>query len=111
MDWAFLILIVGAIIYAGRIVIEYTNRAFILRPRISKLQQESLELLDRQNTGEVDLGEGKDRIDGIRQGVSELTRTLTDLNRDLQSERTRKQRLEIEYYKLQLKGKLRKVAA
>lgn len=111
MEWVFVVLILGALIYAGMIVIEYTNRAFVVRPRIAKLETETLELLGRQNTAESDLSQGKDRIEVLRLGVSELTSTLADLNREVQAERSRKQRLEIEFYKLQLKGKLRKAAA
>jgi hypothetical protein len=78
---------------------------------IAKLENESLELLDRMNEEESEHGERKNRIGSIRDAVSELSRGMASVNRDVQVERTRRQRLEIEYYKLQLKGKLRKAAA
>ena len=111
MDWAFGILIVGAMAYVGMIVVEYTNRSASVQPAIAKLENESLTLLDERNEEEARQVQRRERIDGVRLGISELSRTLAVVNRDLQEERKRKQRLEIEYYKLQLKGKLRKVAA
>ena len=111
MEWAFVILIVGAMAYAGMIVMEYTNRAIAVRPMIAKLENESLDLLDQINNEASDHGERKNRIGSIRDAVAGLSSGMASLNRDLQIERTRKQRLEIEYYKLQLKGKLRKAAA
>jgi len=110
MDWAFVILIVGSMAYAGKILMEYTNRTIAVRPVIARLERESLGLLDQQCEEDARQGERKDRIEGLRLGITELSRTLAALNRDMQVERTRKQRLEIEYYKLQGKGKLRKAA-
>lgn len=111
MDWVFVILIVGAMAYAGMIVMEYTNLSIKVRPVIGKLESESLVLLDQRNQEEARQTERRERIQTLREGISELSRRLGDLNRELQVERTRRQRLEIEYYKLQLKGKLRKAAA
>ena len=111
MDWAFVILIVGAMAYAGFILMEYTNRSIAMRPAIAKLEKVSLGLLEEHNEEDSRQGERRGRIEGLRLNITELSRTQAALNRDMQVARTRRQRLEIEYYKLQLKGKLRKAAA
>ena len=111
MEWVFVVLIIGAMIYAGTIFLEYTNYSIQIRPRIKHLQMEAVDLVCELDSEEVQSGEVQERISWLRSNVSDMSRRIVTLRRSIESESTKKQRIEIEVFKERLKGKWRSVAA
>lgn len=111
MDWILVALIIGAMVYSGMIVIEYTNYAIQVKPKILQLEQNAAEMLKNTEIVEAERHSIRDRMDGMRTAVSELSRRIADLRCEVHAEKTRKQRLEMEYFKQRLKGRLRPAVA
>ncbi len=107
MEWVLVALIIGVMVYAGIIVVEYTNCSIHTQPRIARLEEESVELVETRGAEEAQQSEAKDRIEELRATVAQLSGQISDLHGQVQTERLLKQRLDMEYFKQRLKGRLR----
>ena len=89
----------------------YTNYSVQVLPQISQRLQQAAELegaVDHEQTEQSCVHE---RIDQLNEVIHDLSRQIAALRGGIQAERMRKQRIDMETFKLRLKGRLRPVAA
>ena len=105
MEWIYVTLIVGALIYMVGIVFECTSYALEVRPRISRFEQRTSDVCVQVAQEKSAQGDTKDRIGEARKGMDELRQELDVLKGQKRAEQVRKQRLEMVVLKSRLKGK------
>ncbi|MDA0747724.1 MAG: hypothetical protein O2954_14480 [bacterium] len=111
MGWVLVALILGAMVYGGMIVVEYTNYIMQARPRLAQLENEALELLGQLNEADGTQEEIENRVVELKPQVAEMYKRVAELRTQLEGEKVRKQRLEMEFFKQRLKGRLRPAIA
>ena len=103
MEWVFASLIVGAVIYAGTIAIDYFNYSSQIQPRISDLDRDVEDLSETVGAEEAQQLELQDRIEALNGSVESLQCDIAETRGRIQAERVRKQRLEMAFFKHRLK--------
>jgi|GEM_PF-1583161 acetylglutamate synthase len=106
MEWIFVALVIGVVGYCAVIVVEYTNYALQIKPRIAHLETEAADLVRDMNSISLEKDASRIRSETLKTSVSELGDRLRDLRSKLLIEKSRKQRLDMEAFKLRLKGRL-----
>ena len=111
MEWVYASLVIGCLVYAGGIVIDYTNYATGMRPRIRDLE-EGISNLDLEANAEAErLVEVRKRTTELKTSVDDLRGQSVKLKVRLQGEKSRKQKLEMAVFKKRLKSRERLVSA
>ena len=111
MEWIFVALIVGALAYSGSIVMGYTNYSVLVLPQISRRLEQAAELEGTVDHERAEQAAVHERIEDVNGDIRDLSRQIAELRGGIQAERMRKQRIDMETFKLRLKGRLRPVAA
>jgi len=103
MEWLYVAMIIGTMVYSGGIVIEYTNRALEIRPKIGWQFNQALKLAD---AAEVELREKEAsmaRSRDLRAEIGEFQHAV-DLRRTrLKTEEMRHKRLEMALIRTRLR--------
>ena len=111
MEWVLASLIVGTMIYAGAIVIDYFNYSSQILPRIQGLSRQVDELGEAASTEDALLLATQDRIEALNESVAALQHDVAQRRGQIQAERQLKQRLEMAHLKQRLKSRRGAVAA
>ena len=111
MEWIFVALIVGTLAYSGSIVMGYTNYSVQVLPQISRRLERGAELEGAINHEQAEQTRVQEQIEELNAVIRDLSRQIAELRGGIQAERMRKQRIDMETFKLRLKGRLRPVAA
>ena len=98
--------VIGAIGYCALVIVEYTNYSLQIKPRIASLEATSLELVRDMNEISLQREGFMVRIEKLKTAVGDLAESTRDLRSRLQVENARRQRLDMEYFKQRLKGRL-----
>jgi hypothetical protein len=105
MEWIMLALIIGAVRYCALIIVEYTNFSLQVRPRISGIETDSVELVRDMDAISLERDGIRLRVESLKSAVGDLGERTRDLRSRLQVEKARKQCLDMEYFKQRLKGR------
>ena len=111
MEWVLASLIVGTMIYAGAIVIDYFSYSSQILPRIEGLFQRVDELGEAASTEDALLLATQDRIEALSESVGAFQHDVAQRRGQIQAERQLKQRLEMADLKQRIKSKRAGVAA
>ena len=103
MEWVYVAMIIATMVYSAGIVVEYTNRALDVRPRIRQQFDRALELADvvevELREKEVSMARSRD----LRTEIGEFQHAV-DLSRTcLKTEEMRHKRLEIALIRTRLR--------
>tara|TARA_B100000315_G_C14090016_1_gene368785 strand:- start:114 stop:449 length:336 start_codon:yes stop_codon:yes gene_type:complete len=104
MEWGFVVLILGALIYVAGIIIDYTNFYLKILPRISGTEDRAVEIA---GAAEKEKEEHEDILVRIKEGktaVEEFQKKIDDQKKELRDEQIRQKRLEMALLKSRLKG-------
>ena len=104
MEWILVALIGGALIYAGKITIEWANYTLQSQPRMASLAEREERAESATSEEDARLATVREGIEGVKARVSELNHQIAAINGALQAENRRKQRLEMEVFKQRLKS-------
>ncbi len=111
MEWVYAAIVIGCLVYAGGIVIDYTNYSTGIQPRIRGLQ-EGISDLDLQANAEAEmLVETKKRTTDLKASVNDLRKQSVTMQVRLKDEKSRKQKLEMAVFRKRLKSRERLVSA
>ena len=104
MEWGFVVLILGALIYMAGIIIDYTNFCLKILPRISETEDRAVEIAgevekEKQNQQDILV-----RIQEGKAAVEEFQKKIDDQKKKTQDEQIQKQRLDMALLKSRLKG-------
>ena len=111
MEWVYSALVIGCLVYAGGMVIDYTNYSIGIGPRIRGLQ-EGIADLDLEANAEAEmLIEVRKRTTDLRSSVDDLRGKSSRMKDRLLGEKSRKQKLEMAVFKKRLKSRERLVSA
>jgi hypothetical protein len=105
MEWVFAALIIAAIVYVGLILIDLTNYSVQILPRIHTMNEQAEILRETSNSEEDEANAVKDRSTAVKISVAEMTERHYELREQIRVERMRKQRLEMEYFKLRVRSR------
>ena len=111
VEWVFAILVIGSLVCAGGIVIEYTNYATGMGSRIRALE-DGISDLDLEANAEAELlVESKKRLTNLKASVDDLRRQSVTLRDRLKDAQSRKQKLDMAVFRKRLKLRERLVSA
>ena len=103
MEWVYVAIIIGAIVYSGGIVVEYTNCTLEVRPKIKQQFDHALELADRVEAELQEKEAAGARIRALRTEIGELQHSV-DLDRTrFKTEDMRHSRLEMALLRTRLR--------
>jgi hypothetical protein len=107
VEWVYAALVIGCLVYSGGMVIDYTNYAGGIGPRIRGLQ-EGISDLDLEANAEAEmLIEVRKRMTDLRASVDDLRGKSMRMKDRLRNEKSRKQKLEMAVFKKRLKSRER----
>ena len=104
MEWVFVALIVGTMVYSGSIVVEYFKCSIRIQTRLASLETGAVELGKESGDEETIQLEVHGRIDCLKESMQEFQGKIAELRGKQQAERDRKQKLEMEVFKKRLKS-------
>jgi phage shock protein A len=89
----------------------YTNYSVLVMPQISRRLEQAAEVEGTVDHEQTEQGRVCERIQELNDVIRDLSRQIAELRGGIQAERMRKQRIDMETFKLKLKGRLRPAAA
>ena len=103
MEWVYVVLIIGIMLYIGGIVLDYSNYDTRLRPQIVDLKRQALELASLAENEIRDRDRAQDRVDLHKPAIEELQNNLETMRQKVKTEGVRKNRLEMVLLKTSLR--------
>ena len=104
MEWGFVVLILGGLIYMASIIIDYTNFYVKMLPQISETEDRAVEIVVETEKEKQEKQDVVVRIQEGKAAVEELEKKIDNQEKEMQNEQIRKKRLEIVLLKIRLKG-------
>ncbi len=103
MEWVYVAIILGTMVYSGGIVIEYTHRALDIRPKIGRQFDQALELADAAEAELHEKEESVVRSRDLRAKNGELQHAVELTRSRLKTEKMRHKRLEMALIRTRLR--------
>lgn len=90
MEWVFILLGVGCLLFAVQVVVDYLRRKRLIAPKIQRLEavEEKLQAEIQASKGELD--ERRGELPPIREEVHQLEQESQELQQQLQKEWARR---------------------